>query len=87
MAILLAAYGFWHWQTLTMGLAAALLVTWSAATSWQIYRHFRQFVVGLDYLVLSLCVFPVAIVISLAKAGILSRWWKAWRPDEVEELE
>jgi hypothetical protein len=68
-----------------MGVAAALLVAWSAATGWQIYRHIRQLVVGLDYLVLSLCVFPLAIAISLGKAGILSRWLKAWRHRDVEK--
>jgi hypothetical protein len=87
LAIGLAAYGFWHWQTLTMGLAAALFVIWSAATGWQVYRHLRQLVAGLDYLALSLCIFPAAIVISLAKAGILLRWWKAWRQDQMEEFD
>lgn len=87
MAVVLAAYGFWLWHPLTLGLAAVLLVTWSAATGWQIYRHIRQLVVGLDYLVPSLCVFPVAIAISLGKAGVLSRWLKAWRQKDVEELD
>ncbi len=87
MAGVLAAYGFWLWHPLTMGVAAALLLAWSAATGWQMYRYIRQLVAGLDYLVLSLCVFPIAIAISLGKAGILSRWLKAWRHQEVEEFD
>lgn len=74
MAILLAGYGYWLWHPPTLVIAGVILVAWSAASGWHIYRVMRSLIVGLDYLVLSLIVFALAIVISLAKSGLLSRW-------------
>ena len=41
-------------------IATMILVTWSAASGWHIYRWLRQMIVGLDYLVLSFLVFALA---------------------------
>jgi hypothetical protein len=87
MAMVLGAYGVWLRHPLTMGVAGALLLIWSALTGWQAYRYLRQLVAGLDYLALGLCLFPVALAISLAKAGVLSRWLARWRRKEPEASE
>lgn len=48
------------------------MVAWSAA--WKSYLSLRAEVAGLDYLLASLILLPVALVVSLAKAGLLARW-------------
>jgi hypothetical protein len=85
LTLLLAGYAYWHRPALAC--SGVLFACWSLVSGWQIYRVCRQLVVGLDYLVLSLLVFVLAIVVSLAKAGVLARWYAAWRqraPDGVE---
>ncbi len=52
----------------------------AAVGSWRGYCWLRQFVAGLDHLAVSLALFALAILISLGKAGILSRWIKRWWP-------
>lgn len=79
MAGLLGCYGIWRWHLPSLAVAGFIFVCWSLASGWQVYRVVRQLIVGLDYLVLSLVVFMLAIVVSLGKAGILSRWLAAWR--------
>lgn len=78
MAGLLAGYGLWRRHTPTLAVAGTIFGCWSLASGWQIYRLGRQLVVGLDYLVLSVLAFLLAIVISLTKAGILLRWRARW---------
>jgi hypothetical protein len=79
VACLLALYGVWRWHVPSLAIAATIFALWSLVSGWQIYRVCRQLVVGLDYLVLSMVVFMLAIGVSLAKAGVLRRWWTAWR--------
>jgi hypothetical protein len=81
MALLLAAYGYLLWHPPTMVIAALILVTWSAASGWNIYRWLRTLVVGLDYLVLSFLVFALAILVSLGKSHLTARW-RVPKPDE-----
>jgi hypothetical protein len=54
--------------------SAAVIVAGLGPMAWRGYRALREEVVGLDYLALSLVFLPVAVVISLAKGGVLSRW-------------
>jgi hypothetical protein len=79
MACMLAVYGVWRWHVPSLVIAALIFTVWSLASGWQIYRACRQLIVGLDYLVLSLMVFLVAIAVSLAKAGLVTRWVATWR--------
>ena len=87
MATLLAGHGLWRWHLPTMTMAAVIFACWSIASGWQVYRFGRQIVVGLDYLALSLLVFGMAIVVSLGKSGLLSRWLASWREREPEALD
>ena len=66
-----------HWPAVTI--ASILLGCWLATAGWQGYRFLRQLVLGLDYIVLSLAVFALALAISLGKAGLLARWLKMRR--------
>ncbi len=43
------------------------------------YRSLREQIPGLDFLVLGLVLLPIAVIVSLGKAGILSRWVAAWK--------
>jgi hypothetical protein len=65
-------------------LAAALL---GAAS--QGYRLLRGSVAGLDHIAVSLALFAVAVLVSLGKAGILSRWlsWLLRKTPEVRQEE
>jgi hypothetical protein len=79
MAALLAGYGYWRCETPTLAMAGLIFVFWSLLSAWQVYRMCRQLVVGLDYLAMSLLVFMLAILVSLGKTGVLTRWLTAWR--------
>lgn len=79
MAGLLLGYGVWRRQRFMLAVAVLIYALWALVTGWQIYRAVRQLIVGIDYLVLSALVFILAIVVSLTKAGVLSRWLAAWR--------
>jgi hypothetical protein len=64
------------WRLAAVGSAAA---GWLAVAAWRWYLALRAEVAGLDFLVLGLALLPVAVLISLGKAGALPRWLTAWR--------
>jgi hypothetical protein len=76
MGVLLAAYGYLLWHPPTMVIAGLILLSWSGASGWTIYRAARARIVGLDYLVLSFLVFALAILVSLGKSHLMARWRK-----------
>jgi hypothetical protein len=84
MAAILAGYGVLLGHGLSLGVALTILGCWLAALGWWGYVFLRQVVAGLDYLVLSLTLFAVAVLISLGKAGVLSRWVPAQEPDPTD---
>jgi len=73
MSLLLAGYGCWLWHWPTLLIAAIILLSWTGAAGWQVYRMIRTWVVGMDYLVLSLLVFGLAILVSLGKSHWFAR--------------
>jgi hypothetical protein len=73
LAVLAAAYGLALGHRPSLVAAGLLLVCWLAGAGWQGYRSLRAVVWGLDYIALSLALFALAFLISLGKAGILSR--------------
>jgi hypothetical protein len=58
-------------------LAAAAMagVAWLAAESWHGYEALLAIIPGLNHIALSLALFALALVVSLGKAGVLSRWF------------
>jgi hypothetical protein len=54
--------------------AAVLLTAWLGVAGWRAYCWLRQLVTGLDQMLLSLALFGLALLVSLIKSGILSRW-------------
>jgi hypothetical protein len=54
-----------------------VLLGWLAAAVRKGYAVLRLLVTGLDFLAVSLTLFALAIVVSLAKAGVLGRWLTA----------
>ena len=85
MAALLAGYGLRLGHRPSLAAAALLLTGWLIASGCWSYRSLRQMIVGLEYLLLSLAVFALAVLISLGKSGVLARWLTARRkpmPDE-----
>jgi hypothetical protein len=79
MAAALAGYGLMLRHRLSQAVAALVVVGWLTVAGWQGYVALRQVVAGLDYLALSLTVFGLAILISFAKSGALTRWAAARR--------
>ncbi len=80
VAMLLATYGLYLWHPSILVFAGFVLSLWLGLVGWQVYKVARQFVVGLDYLTISLIVFALAITMSLAKSGHLGRglmWLRA----------
>lgn len=53
---------------------AGVGAAWLTGAAWRLYVVLRAEVAGLDYLILGLLLFPVAVLISLGKAGVLARW-------------
>jgi hypothetical protein len=50
-----------------------------AIAGWRGYDDLQREVAGLDYLALGLLLFPVVVLVSLGKAGVLSRWVTTWQ--------
>lgn len=73
-----AALQVWVWlwrrEWWRMALGAAVVVLWGGSVGWGAYAKLREDVAGLDYIVLSLVLLPIAVLISLAKGGALERW-------------
>jgi hypothetical protein len=77
MALLLAGYGWVLDHRPAQAVAVLAQSCWLALVGWNGYRALRNLVPGLDQIVLSLMVFALAVVVSLAKSGQLSRWLTA----------
>jgi hypothetical protein len=79
LAASLVAYGLWLRHRPSYVAAGLALGFWLAASAWTGYRAARHVVAGLDQIALSLALFGVAVLVSLGKAGALSRWVAALR--------
>jgi hypothetical protein len=81
MAALLLLYGQLLRQLTSLTTAGLVVSGWAAVFGWRLYAWLRQVVVGIDHILLSLALFALALLISLAKAGVLWRCLPArWRP-------
>ena len=58
--------------------AAAGLIGWVAAAGTQTYRSLRETISGLDQIALGALFFAIAILISLAKAGVPRKLFARW---------
>jgi hypothetical protein len=55
-------------------LIAGVVSCWLAKATWSGYFAARQVLPGIDQIALSIALFAVAVLISLAKSGLLARW-------------
>jgi hypothetical protein len=78
LAALLAGYGLMLHHRPSLVVAGLLGAFWLGAAGVRGYRSLRTVVAGLDAIALSLALFALALVISLGKSGLLSRWLGAW---------
>ncbi len=76
--LLQVAVGLLRRDIWRLAIGAAVAAGWSGAMAWRGYRELREVVPGLDYIVLSLVLLPLAVFISLGKGGTLSRWVEHW---------
>jgi hypothetical protein len=68
----------WRRSWWRRAVGAAVALAWAVPAGSQVYRALREEIVGLDYLVVGLLLLPVAVLISLGKSGVLSRWVARW---------
>ncbi len=81
MGILLVVYGQLLHDSFSLMLAAALLGYWVLLFGWTAYRTLRLKIQGFDQIVCGLGFFAVAVLVSLGKAGVLTRWIESrWGP-------
>src|SRR5262249_5530498 len=73
LALLLGGYGWLLRQWISVVVSGLVLGLWLCSAGLFSYLQLREIVAGLDYIGLSLLVFGVAVLVSLAKAGILPR--------------
>jgi hypothetical protein len=81
-ALVAVAYGLlvknrWYYAS-----ALGSVCGWLAGTGWSGYRHARTAIVGLNYIVLGVVFFLVAIIVSLSKMGLLRRLFSRGREEE-----
>ena len=74
VGLLLTAYGYWQRHSLTMIAATILLGYWLFTWGWTAYQYVRTSLKGFDYLASGMACFAIAVLVSLAKAGVLRRW-------------
>jgi hypothetical protein len=72
---LAAVYGRFVDNKRYFGAAAINLVLWSGVVGQRAYVLARQFLAGLDYLLLGALSFLIAALTSLLKTGLPQRWW------------
>ncbi len=70
---LLGLYGLRLRHRLAQVAAALVLTCWAGTTLYRGYHVLRQLVAGLDHIALGLALFALAVLVSLAKAGVLGR--------------
>jgi len=78
-AVLLQAWvALWRDDKWRLAVGATAAVGWVGTVAWRTYREVREETAGLDYILLGLVLLPVAVLISLVKGGVLSRWVERW---------
>ena len=83
-ALLVAAVGLavgislWRRDWWRRAIGAVVAIGWAGTIAWRGYRALRADIPGLDFLVLGVVLLPVAVFVSLARAGVLSRWIERW---------
>ena len=86
LAVLLAGYAWRIGYRPGLLLAGLALSGCLIAAVWRGYAVLHEEVPGLDYLAVSLAFFAVAVLVSLGKSGVLTRWVLAWRGQVPEEV-
>lgn len=77
--------GLWRRETWRWGLVGGSPSVWVGMEVWRLYLTARSALAGLDFLVAGLLVFPLAVLVSLGKAGVLERWVREWRRGDAVE--
>jgi hypothetical protein len=73
-AVLLAGYAWLLGHRVSLGISTLTLASWLVQVGWNGYLELRAAVRGLDHILLSLLLFALAVLVSLAKSGHLSVW-------------
>lgn len=72
--VLQAVIGLLYREAWRLIAVAGVGAAWLTGAAWRLYVSLRAEVAGLDYLIVGLLLFPVAVLVSLGKAGVLARW-------------
>jgi hypothetical protein len=76
-ALMQLGLGMWRRNLWRCVLGGAGPAAWLGVIAWRAYCALRTDVAGLDYLAGGLALLPIAVLVSLAKAGVLARWASA----------
>jgi hypothetical protein len=71
VAALLAGYGYVLSHRPSLGCAGLILASWLVAAALRGYGALRLAVVGLDYILLGLVLFTLAVLVSMLKGGVV----------------
>ena len=69
-----AAYGYLVGNRWYFAVTLGILGSGLAMAGWHVYRHLRQIMAGLDRIAIGAMFFLIAILVSLAKMGVLQKW-------------
>jgi hypothetical protein len=76
--LLQVAVGLLRSDAWRLAIGVAVASGWCGVMICRGYRELRDVVPGLDYLVVSVVLLPLAVLVSLGKGGTLSRWVERW---------
>lgn len=82
LAVILAVYGYALKDRIPLGAVALILLSWLIGSGWRAYSALRQIVTGVDYIVIGMVLFLLAVLTSMAKGGVLP-WSITRRESEV----
>jgi hypothetical protein len=77
MGILLGVYGQLLHHSFSLVIATVILGYWLFTFGWSGYRKIRGLLKGFDYIMSGIGFFVLAVLVSLAKAGTLKRWFQS----------
>lgn len=78
LALVAGIYGWLLCHRPAIAVCIVVVSCWLVGLGWWCYHALREAVTGLDYIAVSLALFGLAILVSLAKSGLLARFLTVW---------
>ena len=72
VCLIIAGYGLLLGHRTSLASAGLIAFSWLASAGWRGYCSLRQFAAGIDYIVIGMLLFSLAVLTSMVKGGLLS---------------